>query len=314
MESMSVVQIYGYGGTDALVYGTAPRPTAGEGEVLIRIHATTVNPFDCAVRAGYMANWYNFAFPLIPGVDVSGVVEEIGAGVANVAVGDAVYTRTDPGRLGAYAEYITLPANQIAASPKSVGHVHAAALPHVTLTAWAALIATANLTAGQSILIHGAAGGVGHIAVQLAKWRGAHVIGTASTANQDFLRQIGVDEAIDYTTTHFEDVVHDVDVVLDTVGGETQERSWQTLKPGGLLLSTIQPPSAETAAAHGVRQAFVMAVATDPTILAEIATLVDAGTIKPEVSMVLPLHETQRAHELSEGKHIRGKLVLQVVA
>ncbi len=312
MESMSVVQIYGYGGTDALVYGTAPRPTAGEGEVLIRIHATTVNPFDCAVRAGYMANWYNFAFPLIPGVDVSGVVEEIGAGVANVAVGDAVYTRTDPGRLGAYAEYITLPANQIAASPKSVGHVHAAALPHVTLTAWAALIATANLTAGQSILIHGAAGGVGHIAVQLAKWRGAKVVGTASDSHAAFLQELGVDQLINYRTTRFEDVVKDADLVLDTMAGETRARSWQVLKKGGILVSILGDAGFEQAGTYGVRAAtfLVRPVAEQ---LEQLAKIAEAGQLKVAVDKVFPLAEAGAAHAYGELGHTRGKIVLQVV-
>ena len=314
MTSMMAVRIHGYGGTDVLVYEAAPRPIVGEGEVLIRVHATSVNPFDCGVRAGYLAAWYNYSFPLILGLDVSGVIEQVGAGVTNVAPGDAVFTRSDPSHNDAYAEYIVVPADQAVAKPQSIDHIRAAALPHVTLTAWAGLIHGADLAAGQTVLIHGAAGGVGHIAVQLAKWRGAKVIGTATSRNHDFLRGLGVDEVIDYTATPFDNVVRGVDVVLDTQGGDTLERSWTTLKPGGLLLSTVQPPSEEAAAAHGVRGSFVMAAQTDPVTLTTVAGLVDAGTIKSEVSTVLPLQDVERGHELSESKHTRGKIVLQVAA
>ena len=312
MPSMKAVRVHAYGGPDVLSYEEAPRPTAGEGEVLIRVHATTVNPFDCAVRAGYMSGYFNYTLPLILGTDVSGVVEDLGAGVTDFARGDGVYARAGVTRDGANAEYVVAPVSDVAAKPKSLDHIHSAAIPHVILTAWQALIEAANLSEGQTILIHGAAGGVGHVAVQHAQLRGAKVIGTASV-NIDFLRELGVDQAIDYSTTPFEQVVRDVDVVLDTVGGDTQERSWSVLKPGGILVSTIQPPSEETAAAHGVRQQFV---ATSPPIgkvLTEIATMVDAGQIKPEVSRILPLNEIRKAHELSESRHTRGKIVLQVV-
>jgi NADPH:quinone reductase-like Zn-dependent oxidoreductase len=312
MPSMKAVRIHAYGGTDVLAYEDAPRPTAGEGEVLMRVYATTVNPFDCAVRAGYMSGYFSYTLPLILGTDVSGIVEDVGAGVTNFARGDSVYARAGVTRDGAYAEYVAVPASDVAAKPQSLDHIHSAAIPHAMLTAWQALIEVAQLSKGQTVLIHRAAGGVGHFAVQLARLRGAKVIGTASI-NLDLLRELGVDEAIDYSTTAFEDVVHDVDVVLDTMGGDTQQRSWSVLKPGGILISTVQPPSEETAAAHGVRQHFIVSAPPIGKVLAEVATMVDAGQIKPEVSKILPLQEVAKAHELIEGRHTRGKLVLLVV-
>jgi NADPH:quinone reductase-like Zn-dependent oxidoreductase len=224
MSTMKAVRIHSYGGSDVLNYEDAPRPVPGEGEVLIRVRATSVNPFDLAVRAGYMAGYYSYKFPLILGTDVSGVIESVGPGVTGFKPGDAVYTRAGVSRDGAYAEYVLAPAADVTAKPKSLDHIQSAALPHVTLTAWQALIEVAHLTKGQTVLIHGAAGGVGHVAVQLAKQLGAKVIGTANQ-NFDVLKSLGVDQAINYTTTPFETVVHDVDVVLDTVGGDTQERS-----------------------------------------------------------------------------------------
>ena len=199
--------------TQCQIYEDAPRPTAGEGKVLIRVHATSVNPFDAAVRAGYMAAYFNPPLPVILGTDVSGVVEDLGAGVTQFARGDSVYTRAGLSRDGAYADYAVVPAADVAAKPTALDHIHSAAIPHVILTAWQALIVGANLSEGQTVPIHGAAGGVGHIAVQLAKLRGARVLGTASV-NIEFLCQLGVDEVIDYATTPFEQVGHDVDTNL----------------------------------------------------------------------------------------------------
>lgn len=311
MSVMKAVRIRAYGGTEVLTWEEAPRPTAAEGELVIRVHATSVNPFDVAVRAGYMSGYFNHTLPLILGTDAAGIVEEVGAGVAGFAAGDSVYARVGVVRDGGYAEYVAVPASDVAAKPESLDFIHSAAVPHVTLTAWQALIEVAGLSEGQTVLIHGAAGGVGHVAVQLAQSRGAKVIGTAST-NIDFLRGLGVDEAIDYSTTRFEEVVGGVDVVLDTVGGDTQQRSWSVIKPGGILVSIIEPPSEEAAAAHGVRQQMVMSAPPIGPVLSEVATMVDAGEIKPEVSRVLPLEDVRTAHEMIEGRHTRGKVVLEV--
>jgi len=308
---MKAVRIHSYGGREVLSYEDAPRPTPGENEVLIKVYASTVNPFDIAARAGYMDSWFHYTFPLVMGTDISGVIEEVGKGVTGFKPGDAVYGRTGVFRDGANAEYAAAFVSDVAMKPESLDHIHSAALPHVTLTAWQGLYELANLSAGQTVLIHAAAGGVGHIAVQLAKLRGAKVIGTASV-HLDFIKELGVDEAIDYATTAFEDVVSDVDVVLDLIGGDTQERSWKVLKAGGILVSTIQPPSEETAAAHGARTGFITSAPPIAQTLTEVAGLIDSGKLKPHVSAVLPLHEIQKAHEMIEGKHTQGKIVLEV--
>lgn len=310
---MKAVRIHAYGGFDVLSYEEAPCPTPGEDEVLIRVFASSVNPFDCAVRAGYMGSYFNYTFPLILGTDVSGVIEEVGANVTDFAPGDEVYSRAGVTRDGANAEFVAVPATDVAMKPKSIDHLHAAALPHVTLTAWQALVEVANLAPGQKVLIHAAAGGVGHIAIQLSKIRGATTIGTASV-NLENLKAMEVDESIDYSTTQFENVVKDVDVVLDLVGGDTQQRSWAIMRPGGILIATVQPPSEETAVAHGVRQYFVASAPPIGRVLTEVAGLVDSGQLNPLVSEVLPLSEIAKAHQMVEGKHTHGKIVLQIVS
>ena len=311
MSAMKAVKFHNYGSPEVLMYEDAPRPAAGPGEVLIRVAASAVNPFDCAVRAGYMTGWYNYPLPHIPGLDISGEVAEVGAGVDQFAVGDAVYGRTDPGRAGAYAEYVAVSTDLVARRLASLDAVHAAGIPHVMLTAWAGLYANANVQEGQRVLVHGAAGGVGHMAVQLAKLRGAYVVGTASASNRDFVLSLGADDVIDYTATPFDNVVHGMDVVLDTIGGATLDRSWSVLKPGGILLSTVQTPSAETAAAHNVRQGLVFAAMSNAAALTQVAQWIDAGRFTVSISSVLPLSEAQRGHEMSETKHTRGKIVLQ---
>jgi NADPH:quinone reductase-like Zn-dependent oxidoreductase len=307
---MKAVQIYKYGGPEALCYEEAPRPTIGEEEVLIRVHATAVNPLDWKVRAGYETSWFHHTFPLILGFDVAGIIEAVGLRVKDFAIGDAVYAAPE---LGGYAEYVAVRADDVAHKPQRLDYVQAAAMPVAAATAWQALFAAAQLAAGQTVLIHGAAGGIGTFAVQLAKWRGAQVIGTASGHNLAFLRQLGVDQVLDYTATRFEAMVHNVDVVLDTVGGETQQRSWTVLRRGGRLVSVVEPPSPKLAEAHGVEQCVVSLQSPMNQVLTQLTGLVEAGQLKPIVSTVLPLAEVQRAHVLSESRHLRGKIVLQVV-
>jgi NADPH:quinone reductase-like Zn-dependent oxidoreductase len=308
---MKAIRIHAYGGPDVLVYEDAPRPSIGDNEVLVKVHAASLNPVDRFTRAGYLQQMINFPLPMVPGLDLSGVVEAIGSDVRSLAVGHAVYGYSSRARQGAYAEYAAVKETEVAPKPATVDHVHAAAVPLAALSAWQALDA-ASLGPGQTILIHGAGGGVGTFAVQFALERGARVLGTASGSKIELLRQMGVSEAIDYTTTRFEDVAHDVDVVMDNIGGEVTERSWGVLKPGGILVTPVGQPDPAVAAAHGVRGVALM---TQPNAeqLAEIARLMDAGTVKSVVSEVFPLSEARRAHELLEGGHTRGKLVLRVV-
>jgi NADPH:quinone reductase-like Zn-dependent oxidoreductase len=308
-KTMKAIRIHNYGGPDVLRYEDTPRPAPGPGELLIKVHAASVNPLDWKSRAGYLKDFIPHTLPFIPGWDASGVVEAVGSGVAHFKLADEVYVHTN--RDGTYAEYAIVTETETALRPRSVDHVHAAAIPLAALTAWQALFDKAQLCAGQKILIHGAAGGVGSFAVQFAKWKGAHVIGTASGKNQAFLRELGVDEPADYEKVRFENIVHDVDVVFDTVGGDTQERSWKVLNKSGILVSTVQPPSAELAAKYGVQAEF-LGVQPSSSQLAEITGLVDSGYVKPVVQTVLPLSDARRAHELSEKGHVRGKIVLKI--
>jgi NADPH:quinone reductase-like Zn-dependent oxidoreductase len=308
---MNAIRIHSYGGPEVLLYEEVPRPHVRKGEVLIRVHAAGVNPLDWKVRAGELKKVIEHKLPLIPGWDVSGVVEEVGTAVSQFKKGDEVFAMADPTHDGAYAEYIAVREATLAMKPKSLHHVRAAATPVSALTAWRSLFDLGHLQFGQRTLIHGGSGGVGHFAVQLAKWKGAYVIATASTKNQELLRKLRADETIDYTSQKFENVVHNVDIVLDTIGGETQERSWRVLKKGGALISLVRPPSDQKARQFGVR-GIMCKVRADGAQLSKIAKLVDSAKLKPTIDRVLPLREARRAHELTQNGHIRGKIVLRV--
>jgi NADPH:quinone reductase-like Zn-dependent oxidoreductase len=311
MATMKAVRFHSYGSSEVLVSEEIPRPQAGAGEVLVRVHAAGVNPLDWKVRAGHVKGWMQHRLPLIPGWDVSGVVEAVGPDVTAFKAGDAVYGMLDFMRNGAYAEYVAAQTRNLALKPNSIDHIQAGAVPLASLTAWQSLFEIADLKSGQTVLIHAAAGGVGHFAVQFAKWKGAKVIGTASAGHERFLRELGADEVIDYHTTRFEEAVHEVDVVLDPIGGDTQQRSWQVLKKGGILVATLGISSPEAARQRGVRGEGVM-VHPDTAQLAQIAALIDAGSLKPTVTTVLPLAEAAQAHELSQTGHTGGKIVLRV--
>jgi len=308
---MNAVRIHEYGGPEVLRYEEVSRPKPGPGEVLIRVRAAGVNPLDWKFRNGYVKDLVPLPLPAIPGWEFSGVVEATGDFVDGLRPGDEVFGNPDFGRGGAYAEYIVVQDSEVTFKPKALDHIHAAAVPMGALTAWQSLFEVAGLCAGQKVLIHGAAGGVGSFAVQLAKWRGAYVIGTASQSNHHFLVELGADQTIDYHAIPFEDKVGGVDVVLDTVGGHTQQRSWKVLKPGGFMVSVVASPSAGEALAHGAQKAFVF-VQPNAVALHEIAKLVNSGKIRSFVQTVLPLCHASVAQELSQTHHARGKIVLRV--
>jgi NADPH:quinone reductase-like Zn-dependent oxidoreductase len=306
--NMKAIRIHQYGGPEVLAQVEMQRPTPGPDEVLIKIYAASVNPIDWKMRAGHVKEFFPLTFPSTLGWDVSGIVEEAGDNVTQFKRGDEVYALV---KGGGYAEYVVTKAPVVAKKPRTLDHIHAAAVPVAGVTALQALFEVAQLRAGQKVLIHAAAGGVGNFAVQLAKAKGAYVIGTASSKNQAFLGELGVDKVVDYQKTRFEDTVRDVDVVLDTVGGETLERSFKVLKKGGILVSLVQLPSQESTTKYGVRALFYGGHASSSD-LAEIAKLIDDGKVKPVVETILPLAEARRAHELSETRHVRGKIVLKV--
>ncbi|MFJ6781431.1 NADP-dependent oxidoreductase [Streptomyces yangpuensis] len=307
---MRAIVVNEWGGPENLVEREIERPEPGLGEVLVRVHAAGVNPVDWKTRAsGALIAWGET--PIV-GWDVSGTVEAVGPGVTLYAPGDEVYGMPHfPRQAGGYAEYVVAPARHFARKPGSLDHVQAAALPLAALTAWQALVDTAGVTAGQRVLVHAAAGGVGHLAVQIAKARGAYVIGTASAAKHDVLRGLGADELIDYRSVDFAEAVSDVDVVLDALGGDTAERSLKVLRPGGHLVS-LPGPDDVPADTDGVNASWVL---VDPDLkgLEAIADLADKGLLKPLVETVLPLAEAARAHEIGEQGRTTGKIVLTVV-
>ncbi|WP_067720457.1 NADP-dependent oxidoreductase [Nocardia yamanashiensis] len=295
---MKAISQRSVGGPDVLETVELPVPRPAPGEVLVRVAATSVNAADWKLRAGLIDKLG--APPFTLGFDVSGVVSEPGPGVTEFAAGDEVYGMV-LGRSGAYAEYVVAQADHLAPKPRTLPHTAAAALPTAALTAWQAL---AELTAGQRILVHAAAGGVGHLAVQLAKARGAHVIATARAVNHDFLSGLGADELIDYTTTAFDSVLTDMDVVFDLVGDDYAPRSLTVLRPDGRLIDAQGEEPLDDP------RYFRHYVTPSGADLREIAALADAGRLRPAVTRVFPLSEVAAAHELGESGRVRGKLVL----
>lgn len=309
---MKAIRIHNYGDGDVLRHEEAPLPEPGPEDVRIRVHAAAVNPVDWKIRQGHLASMLPHAMPLTLGWDVSGVVEQLGPEVSDLVVGDAVYSRPDIMRNGGYAEYVVVRADEVAAKPRSLSHNEAAAVPLAALTAWQGLFDHAQLAKGERVLIHAGAGGVGSFAIQLAKWAGAHVIATASAANESLVRDLGADDFVDYRSQRFEEVLSPVDVVLDTIGGETQERSLSLLTTGGRLFSVVGTPDPERLAAAGVRGGMYM-VQPSRDGLRQIGGLIDAGNVRVLIDSVFPLSEVRAAHTKSETGRAKGKIVLEVV-
>ncbi len=307
---MKAVRIHHYGGIDALKYEEAPKPEIGPDEILIKVVAAGINPIDWKMREGYMKETSKLHFPFILGWDVSGIVEDTGVLVSQFAKGDRVYSRSDTSRNGAYAEYIAVRASEVAFVPDSIPLNFAAAIPLAAQTAWAGLFEQGNLRKGQSILIHGASGGVGSFAVQFAKLVQAHIIATTSTKNVDFVKSLGANEVIDYTKEDFSNKVKNMDFVFDTIGKETQKKSWGALKKGGVLVSTVGADTKE-AELHNVTAKSFM-VNSNGARLQEISGLVDDNKIKVIIEKEFPLAEVKEAHKLSQEGHVRGKIILNM--
>jgi NADPH:quinone reductase-like Zn-dependent oxidoreductase len=308
---MKAVRLHRRGGPEQLTYEDAPKPAPGAADALVRVHACAITATELSWGTTYTTREGVERLPTIPGHELSGVVEAVGPGARGPTAGDAVYALTDFWRDGAAAEYVVVRAADLAPKPKNLTHTQAAAVPLSALTAWQALFDHAGLMKGQRVLIHAAAGGVGTYAVQLAKGRGAHVIGTARAANEKFLRDLGADEVIDYTAVRFEDRVKDVDIVLDSVGGDTLERSWGVLRKGGVLVTIADSAPAEQAARYGVRGVEFIVEPNRPQLI-EIARLIEAGALRVIVEATFPLPEARAAFERGLGGHNRGKLVLRV--
>ena len=308
---MKAARIHAYGDASQIRIEDAPLPALNDDDVLIRVVATSVNPVDWKIRKGYLKSMIPYEMPLIMGWDVSGIVEQIGSAVTKFKPGDAVYSRPDIARNGAYAEFVAVREREIAFKPTTISHVEAASLPLVSITAWESLFTTANLTAGKKVLIHAGAGGVGSIAIQLAKAKGAHVTATASAAKSALVKSLGADEVIDYRAEDFSKLAKDMDVVFDTVGGETQEKSWSTLKPGGMLVSITAKPSEDRAKAEGKRAGFVF-IGPNAPILTDLAQMVDAGKVRPLIGAEYGLNDTAKAQEASETGRATGKIVIYV--
>ncbi|WP_308212905.1 NADP-dependent oxidoreductase [Nocardia otitidiscaviarum] len=309
-DTMRAMIVREWGGPEVLTLAELARPEPGVGEIQVRVHAAGVNPVDWKTRAsGGLIDW---GTPPILGWDVSGVVSAVGPGVSLFQPGDEVFGMPSfPAQAGAYAEYVVGPTRHFVRKPREIDHIQAAALPLAALTAWQTLVDTAGVRAGQRVLIHAAAGGVGHLAVQIAKARGAYVIGTARADKHDFLRDLGADELIDYSAVDFAETLRDVDIVIDGIGGAYGERSLRVLRPGGHLVTLPDADSVPDTTGRDVRAGWTV-VEPDATGLREIVDLITTGRLRVEIDTVLPLTEAAKAHLLGESGRTRGKIVLSV--
>lgn len=303
---MKAIQIKEYGDENVLNYTDVDRPEPKADEILVKIKAAAVNPVDIKIRNG-KGKTFGMTLPLILGADFAGNVEKIGSNIKKFKTGDAVYGKI---LIGCYAEYVIVKETELGKIPKNIDYIKAGSLPMGTLTAWQAIFDSAHLKNGQRILVHGASGNVGSMAVQLAKAKGAYVIGTASANNEGFVRNLGADEFIDYKSEDFETIARDMDVVFDPIGGDTHKRSYQVLKQNGVLVSLVQKPSEELMKQYHV-QAKIMASHPNPEQLEEITQMVEKGQIKTDVAKVFPLSQAKEAQKLSQDRNVRGKIILE---
>ncbi len=310
-STMQAIRVHQYGGPEQLVLEHVVRPEPQANEVLVRVQTAGVLPIEWKVRQGLFQRFQPASFPYIPGSAFSGVVEETGPGVVGFEPGQAVFGRSNG---GTYAEYAVASVDTIATEPEALSFEEAAAISGGATVAWTALFENAALHEGQRVLIIGAAGGVGSFAVQFAHWEGAYVIGTTSTANLEFVRSLGAETVVDYTITPFEQVIQDVDIVLDTIGGETMQRAMNVIKPGGILVSLLEQPPEDQAREHGIRAMRNTVTQPYPSsdLLRTIAELIVSGHIRVTLMQAFPLREAASAHELSQRGHGRGRIVLDI--
>jgi NADPH:quinone reductase-like Zn-dependent oxidoreductase len=310
MTTMKAVCMHAYGGPEVLKLEEIEMPEPADDEVLVRVRAAGVNPIDYKVRSGAFSEGRPLKEPLVLGRDVAGTVERCGRSVHGFKPGDRIFAMLDGGP-GGYAQYVAIKADLCAPEPRGLDHITAAAVPLAGLTAWQGLFDEGHLEAGQRVLVHGGAGGVGHLAIQLARAKGARVSTTVAGEDAEFARSLGADQVVDYQRERFEDKIHDVDLVLDLIAGETQLRSWAVLKEGGALVSTLTQPSQEKAREHHARGSHYRAHPSGSE-LAGIGRLIDAGKVKPRVTATYPLEQAAAAQERIAHQHVQGKVVLQI--
>jgi NADPH:quinone reductase-like Zn-dependent oxidoreductase len=312
-SSMMAWQMHEFGPPNVMRFEQIPRPNPGAGEVLVKVEAAGVGPWDAWIRAGKSA--FPQPLPLTLGSDLSGQIVAVGQGISDSRVGDQVYGVTNPRFIGSYAEYALASAAMVSRKPTSLTYIEAASVPVVAVTAWQALFDQAQLKAGQTVVIHGAAGNVGAYAIQLARGADLRIIATVAADDIAFVRDLGANTVINFQSQRFEEEVRDADAVIDLVGGETQERSFQVLRRGGKLISAVSAPDQHVAQSHGVEARFFLVNVTSQ-LLAEIAGLIDGGKLRTHVGAVLPLRNAQEAHLMLDGVRPRpkGKIVLSVEA
>jgi alcohol dehydrogenase len=308
---MKAARLVKYGGDDAVEIQEVDKPVVGPGKVLVEVYAAGVNPFDLTVKSGSARSYLKLVLPTTIGLDFSGVIAEVGEGVGNYKVGDQVFGGAGIFSGGSFAEFTLADKDAIAAKPKNLSHVEAGSLPLAGSAAWQAMVEHVGLRSGKKILIHGGAGGIGSLAIQIAKHLGAYVATTVSAEDMEYVKALGADEPIDYKSQKFEDLIHDYDAVFDTVAGETYKRSYQVLKKGGIIVSMIEKPDEELMKKYGV-QAIAQKTKSNSAHLEAVAKLVEEGVLKSQVDKVFPLSETAAALAYLEKSHTRGKVVIKV--
>lgn len=308
---MRAVRIHQYGGTETLKLENITKPKINDDDILIAVRSAAINPVDWKIREGYLQAFIPYELPVTLGWDVAGIVVEVGSKVSEFNVGDEVFSRPNIARDGSYADYIAVKADEAVLKSPKLSFSEAAALPLAGITAWQCLVDVANVQPGQRVLIHAGAGGVGHLAIQIAKAKGATVIATASAANQDLLINLGADQAVDYAKSSLKEQIEPVDIVVDTMGGDVQKHSWELLKENGILVSVVDQPDEELVQAHNARAAFVF-IEPSSRILKELNSLVEADLLKPLIEHRFTLETIVDAHLQSQSGRTRGKIVIDI--